>query len=294
MRLKAGVRRFVATAAALAAVTGVASGATASASAPADHAPGLEYVNLGDSFSAGSGVFPIVPDQEPKCWQSQRDFSHVVAAQLGYRLTDVSCGGATTEDFYGAQHDGMRPQLEALTPTTELVSLMIGGNNNGTFAGAMATCIRAMATHPGAFEPCRAQYGTSLTDPIVDKTYPALVTALRDIHAKSPRAHVVIVGYPWVLPASGGCFPQMPVAEGDVRYLRDMQAMLNDAVERAAAETGSTFVDMSQVSDGHDACKPVGQRWVEPMLNTTQPIPVHPNADGERALADRVIAAIGR
>ncbi|MFI6433365.1 SGNH/GDSL hydrolase family protein [Rhodococcus oryzae] len=291
MGLKAGARRFVATLGALVAVIGVASG-SASASTPADPQPALEYVNLGDSFSAGSGISPIAPGQEPKCWQSEQNFSHIVAARLGYQLTDVSCGGADTNALYRAQHEGMRPQLESLSPTTDLVTLMIGGNNNKTFSGSMATCVEAKVKHPGAFDPCRAQYGTTLIDPIANQTYPALVTALHDIHAKAPNARVVIAGYPWVLPASGGCFPQMPVAEGDVHYLREMQAMLNDAVERAAAETDSTFVDMSQVSEGRDACKPVGQRLVEPLIGSTHPIPVHPNADGERVLADQVMAAI--
>ncbi|SDE43650.1 SGNH/GDSL hydrolase family protein [Rhodococcus tukisamuensis] len=290
MGLKAGVRRFVAAVGVLAAVTGVASGASASA----DPAPGLEYVNLGDSFSAGSGVSPMVAGTPFECWQSERNFAHIVAAERGYRLTDVSCGGATTQDFYEAQYQSTRPQLEALTPTTELVTLMIGGNNNSTFAGAMARCIGAMVSNPGAFEPCRVQNASGLSDPVVNETYPALVTALRDIHARSPRAQVVIAGYPWLLPASGSCSPQMPLAEGDVSYLRDLQATLNDAVRRAAAETDSTFVDMSQVSEGRDGCKPAAERLVEPMLFANQPVPVHPNAAGERALADQVLAAIGQ
>ncbi|MFC9789439.1 SGNH/GDSL hydrolase family protein [Rhodococcus sp. NPDC127528] len=275
---------------AAAVMTGIASGASASA----DPGPGLEYVNLGDSFSAASGVAPIAPGQPFQCWQSEQNFSHLVAARLGYRLTDVSCGGAKTEDFYQAQYQGTRPQFEALTPSTELVTLMIGGNNNDTFGGAMAKCIGAMVSHPGAFDPCHAQYGNTLAEPIATQTYPALVTALRDIHAKSPRARVLIAGYPWLLPANGGCLPQMPIAEGDVGYLRDLQATLNETIARAAAETDSTYVDMSQVSEGRDGCKPVGQRWVEPMIFATQPVPVHPNAEGERALANQVMAALGR
>ncbi|MFC4602260.1 SGNH/GDSL hydrolase family protein [Rhodococcus kronopolitis] len=287
--MKSGVGRLVSAVGVLAVVAGVVSGA----SAAADPAPGLEYVNLGDSFSAGSGVFPMVPGQPLECWQSQQNFAHLVAAERGYRLTDVSCGGAKTQHFYEAQYQSTRPQLEALTPTTELVTLMIGGNNNNTFAGAMATCIGAMVSNPGAFEPCRVQAGAGLADPIVNETYPALVTVLRDIHARSPRAQVVIAGYPWLLPASGSCLPQMPLAEGDVSYLRNLQATLNDAVERAAAETDSTFVDMSQVSEGRDGCKSPVERLVEPMLFANQPVPVHPNAAGERALADQVLAAIG-
>ncbi|MDH6677279.1 lysophospholipase L1-like esterase [Rhodococcus sp. LBL1] len=260
--------------------------------APASAQPGgIEYVNLGDSFSAGSGVFPVVSELPPECWQSERNFAHIVAAELGYRLTDVSCGGAKTEDFYRPQYSGTGAQLDALSPATEVVTVMIGGNNNDTFAGAMASCIGAAVTNPGAYDPCKARYGDSLSEPVVSQTYPALVRALYDIHARAPHARVFVVGYPWLMPPSDGCF-QEPIAPGDVPYLRDLQATLNDAARRAAAETGTTFVDMAAVSEGMDSCGPVGQRWIEPMLFSTQLVPVHPNADGERALAREVINAI--
>ena len=77
----------------------------------------------------------------------------------------------------------------------------------------------------------------------------------------------------------------MPVAEGDVPYLRGIQATLNDAVRRAASATGVTYVDLNTVSDGHDACKPIGVRWVEPVLLGTNPVVVHPNALGESQMA---------
>ncbi len=287
MFVTTGVRRWLLAASALAATVGFASPAAAAPSQP------LEYVNLGDSFSAGSGVFPVAATQVAKCMQSEQNFSHRIAQQLGYRLTDVSCGGAKTQDFYAPQFDGTRAQLDALTPTTELVTLMIGGNNNNTFAGAMAACIGAMVSNPVAQTPCQAQHGAKLAEPIETQTYPALVKALSDIHDRSPQARIFIAGYPWLLPASGSCYPQMPVAAGDVPYLRALQAKLNDTVRRAAKETGATFVDMSQVSEGRDGCKPVGERWIEPMLFATQPVPVHPNAEGERAIAAEMLKAIG-
>ncbi|GAB2633894.1 SGNH/GDSL hydrolase family protein [Prescottella soli] len=279
-------------AAAIAAASGMATHAVALAAPAAAFPRGIEYVNLGDSFSAGSGVAPMASGQLPQCWQSEQNFAHIIAAESGYRLTDVSCGGAKTEDFYRPQYSGMRPQLDALSPSTELVTVMIGGNNNNTFVGAMATCVAAFAASPGAFEPCKSRYGASLSEPIVSQTYPALVQALDDVHARAPRAHVIVVGYPWLLPAADGCFPQYPIAPGDVPYLRDLQATLNDAIARAATETGTAFVATAQVSEGHDGCKPLGERWIEPLVYSAQPVPVHPNTDGERALAREIAGAI--
>jgi hypothetical protein len=85
----------------------------------------------------------------------------------------------------------------------------------------------------------------------------------------------------------------MPVAKGDVPYLRSLQTTLNDAIRRAALKTGSVYVNMNKASEGHDACKPIGVRWVEPVLQTTNPVVVHPNALGERKMARRTIRVLG-
>jgi hypothetical protein len=78
-----------------------------------------------------------------------------------------------------------------------------------------------------------------------------------------------------------------------VPYLRGIQATLNDAVRRAAAATGVTYVDLSRVSDGHDACRPLGVRWVEPVLQGTNAVIVHPNALGESQMAARTMKVLG-
>lgn len=300
------MNRFWPAAAGVAAAAVVSVGAVAfSSAAPRTEAPiatsptvtagadgVVEYVNLGDSFSAATGVAPTAPGSPADCNRSARNFAHVVAQTRGYQLTDVSCGGAKTADFHRPQFPGLAPQLDALTPSTDLVTMTIGGNDNDTFATAIASCVGAAFTHPGAWNPCRDQYGDSLTEPVRSHTYPALLQALREVHSRAPQAEVAIVGYPWLLPPTAGCAPQMPLAAGDVPYLRDLQATLNDAVARAAAETGTTYVDMSQVSTGRDACQTPEQRWIEPLIGAQQPVPVHPNAAGAQAMADAVLAAI--
>ena len=109
----------------------------------------------------------------------------------------------------------------------------------------------------------------------------------------APDAEVAILSYPWILPTSGGCFDKLPVAEGDVPYLRSLQTTLNDAVRRAAEATGATYVDLNEVSEGHDACQPLGVRWIEPVLQGTNPVIVHPNALGEQQMAAQAMSVLG-
>ncbi len=257
--------------------------------APAVQAdPGLEYVNLGDSFGAGSGLLPLVAGAPLGCMRSESNFSHIVAEQRGYRLTDVSCGGAATEDFYDRQYSDTPPQFDALTQSTDLVTLMIGGNDNKVFSGAIVSCVVAALSNPGGFSPCSDQYRAGFEDTITSRTFPALVQALDDIHVRAPQARVVIVGYPWLLPPTIGCAPQMPVAPGDVPYLRSLQSTLNSAISRAADAADATYVDMSAASEGHDGCQPIGTRWVEPLVFSDQFVPAHPNAAGQAAMAAEV------
>ena len=72
------------------------------------------YVNLGDSYSAGTGVRPLVEDSPLQCQRSSSNYAHVLAQRRGLALDDVSCAGATTSDFFAAQYFGVDPQLDAL------------------------------------------------------------------------------------------------------------------------------------------------------------------------------------
>jgi lysophospholipase L1-like esterase len=276
-------------AAALASVTACA---LAVAGTQAQAAQSSPYVALGDSYSAASGVFPPDPAAPPQCIRSTLNYPHVIAATTGAQLTDVTCGGAETNDFFTPQYEGIPPQLDAVTNSTRLVTMTIGGNDSGVFINSVLDCGSAGTLSLGQGSPCKDRYGSSFEDTIRKTTYPSLVNALSAVRAKASQAKVAILGYPWILPPTEGCYPIMPVAQGDVPYLRGIQATLNDAVRRAAAATGATYVDFNTVSEGHDACQPIGVRWIEPVLTTTNPVIVHPNALGESEMAARTIKVL--
>ena len=261
--------------------------------APASQASSpIRYVALGDSYSAASGVLPPDPAASPGCMRSILNYPHDIAAATGAQLTDVTCGGAQTKDFFESQQPGVAPQLDAVSADTQLVTMTIGGNDSGVFIDSIVECGAAGASTAGQGSPCKDRYGSSFEDTIRTTTYPALVKALQAVRAKAPHAKVAILGYPWILPPTVGCFDKMPIAEGDVPYLRSEQATLNDAVKRAAAATGAKYVDMSTVSEGHDACQPIGTRWIEPVLQGTNAVIVHPNALGEQQMAAQTMRVL--
>lgn len=294
MRITTRPARGIAAALAAGTLAVLSLNAPAAQAAPARSAA-QSYVAMGDSYSAGSGILPLDPSAALLCVRSTANYPHVLAARAGLALTDVTCGGAQTKDFAGAQYPGVAPQLDALSGSTGLVTMTIGGNDNNTFIDAILACGSAGIATLGFGHPCQSLYGSTFDDQVDNSTYQALRSTLAAVRAKAPNARVAVLGYPWIVPAApvAGCFAKLPIASGDVPYLRDLQTHLNAAVRRAAAETGATYVDVSGVSEGHDACAPAGTRWIEPVLFGTNFVPVHPNALGESKLADRTAAVLG-
>ncbi|MFW0788645.1 SGNH/GDSL hydrolase family protein [Gordonia sp. CPCC 205333] len=270
--------------------------ASAPASTTAAQPPSPSYVHLGDSYAAGSGVRPLVEDSDLQCLRSQRNFGEIVAAQRKTQYPtylDVSCAGAATKDLFGEQYPGIAPQLDALGSATKLVTMTLGGNDGGTFGSAITACSDVAAADPtGA--PCRTRYGSRFADYITGTTAPAMVRGLDAIRSRAPSARVIVVGYPWLLPAARGCYPTMRIASGDVPYLRGVQATLNTVVRRAAQQTGAAFVSMAAASSGHDACAAPQTRWIEPMVGARTTITLHPNAAGQQALAAATLRVLER
>lgn len=253
----------------------------------------LRYVALGDSYSAATGVLPLDPAAPPQCLRSTRNYPHLIAARIDARFVDVSCGAADTGDFKESQGVGIAPQLDAVRRNTDLVTMTIGGNDSSVFINSIAQCGVAGLSTGGTGSPCKDQYGKEFVKTIRSTTFPSLKKALRAVHRKAPQAEVAILGYPRIMPPKNGCYPQMPVARGDVPYLFNLQRVLNNVVRRAARATDSVYVDVPKASRGHDACKVRGRRWVEPVLLGTNPVIVHPNSRGEAAMARITMRTLG-
>jgi lysophospholipase L1-like esterase len=256
-------------------------------------ASGATYVGLGDSAASG----PVIPYQIPAplgCWRSDHNFAHVLAASLGDSLRDVSCSGARTDHLWSSQDVFLGPnppQLDALTSTTSIVTLQIGGNDIG-FGEIVDQCTTASPFG----HPCRDHYvvnGSDLLTARIADTAPRVAAALQAIHARAPDARVLVVGYAAILPHTGyGCWPQVAMAWADVPYLRATHEALNTMLRDEAVAHGATYVDSYAASVGHDACRSSRVRWVEPTVPVNPAAPLHPNARGMRGVAAALQAAL--
>ncbi|WP_275293181.1 SGNH/GDSL hydrolase family protein [Amycolatopsis sp. La24] len=252
------------------------------------------YVALGDSYTSA----PRTGKQAGSpagCARSDNNYPHLVSAKLKpAKFVDVSCSGATTEDLTDTQstrNGSNPPQFDSVTADTTLVTLGIGGNDVG-FISLAQTCV---TSHQSA-SPCKDRLTAGGKDELADRisaTAKKVGTALDQIHKKAPKARVVVVGYPTVLPDGDGCWPVLPLGSGDVAYLRDALGKLNDALSDQAKSHDAGFADTAAPSKGHDVCANSDVKWVEGVIPTSSAAALHPNARGEAGMADVVESVLG-
>ena len=255
-------------------------------------APIHTYVSMGDSFASGAG---LAQTTSLACQRSRLAYPTLVAKELDARLTDASCGGATTANVGAPQlvsAESIPPQLDAVTRSTDLVTVQLGYNDQNWFGGLFPGCTGMTPADPGG-HPCQdaAPVGGSDPEATVQAIGEQLVATLESIRKKSPDARVLLVGYPQLVPASGTC-PELPLASGDYPYVRAMMELLDDELREAADSADVTYVDVLGPSSGHDICAG-DQAWVNG--GTAVPgvaVEYHPFASGQRAVADLVLAAL--
>jgi GDSL-like Lipase/Acylhydrolase family len=258
---------------------------------PASAGAAISYVAMGDSYTSGPGITPYAPGAPSECGQSELNYPHLVAAALKLSLTDVSCGGAKTENFTVAQYPDQPPQFDALSETTEVVSLGMGGNDNNLFGTLVQGCTEQGLFHPTEKAPCRKKYAAFVKESFEGDKAP-FEAALREIHVLSPKAKVFVVGYPEITPAEGTCAGFEYWHEADLKWFRSVTKSGDANLKKEAKANGATFVDTFKESEGHNACQAVGTRWIEPLFGSLTGVAVHPNATGQEQDSYDVEAAM--
>jgi lysophospholipase L1-like esterase len=229
------------------------------------------YVALGDSYAAGVGAGAPTG----LCWRSSAGYPVLVAGTLGVRLAYQACLGADIRHV--REH-----QLGALGPSTELVTLTVGGNDIG-FVPVLIACA----------EPAWMRD----SDPVIDaalvtlrERLPGLLADLHDeVRAAAAQARRLVAGYPRLFGAHD-CHLATFCSDHELRRLNAAADELDAVVARAAEAAGAEFVDVAARFAGHDVCA------ADPWINGPSPIVVnsfHPDRDGHDAYAEGVLGTLG-
>jgi hypothetical protein len=257
----------------------------------------VKVVSLGDSFAAGSTLDPTY-QTNALCDRSSLGYPYLLKKFSQSPLVDVACGGGTTTDLLAPRLIGstlLPPQIAAVTSSTKVVTLTVGGNDVGFSQLAQCLAEAMMLPDPTAqalaVNICLQPLGD--TAALAAKVYAmsqGLAASLLAIHAQAPEARIFVSNYPLVLGLNGdGTCANIPsYLVGGVAPVDAANAQLNAVIggvvmETAAAGVPVTLVDVVPAFAGHGLCSAT-----TPLINGL----LHPSAQGQQVYADAFNAAI--
>ncbi|RAY14809.1 lipase [Actinomadura craniellae] len=220
--------------------------------APLSHAATGEYVAMGDSYASGTGAGNY---SDTACTRSRNAYPALwAAANSPASFKFVACGGAQVPDV-------QRNQLSALSASTQLVSISIGGNDTG-FASVMLSCKYSTTS------ACERALADSRE--VAENELPGQLDALyAQIRTRAPQARVVVVGYPYLYKNGGLCIGGLSSAKRTM--LNQGSDLLNGIIAGRAQAAGFVFADARPAFAGHEIC--TSDEWISGSN-------VHPTAEG--------------
>jgi lysophospholipase L1-like esterase len=260
----AGLATAVPTAPAASATDVSAAAAVTHATTAVYYAPAaVNYVALGDSYSSGVGASDYI-SSSGSCDRSALAYPEQWAdANSPASFVSVACSGATTADVLDSQ-------VSALSASTTLVSITIGGNDAG-FSSVMETCVLSPTSS--------CLNAVTAAEAFVANQLPArLDTTLQTIRADAPSAKVVVLGYPdlYDLSDSGSC---IGLSTADRAALNQGADALDGALQAAAVANDDTFADVRGQFAGHEICD--SGSWLHSVDIFAISSSYHPTAAGQ-------------
>jgi len=231
--------------------------------APASAATVVNYVALGDSYSSGVGAGGVI-SSSGSCIRSTNAYSALWAsAHAPTSYTSVACSGATTDSVNSSQ-------LSALSASTTLVSITVGGNDAG-FTNIMSTCVLSGTSACVAAVQSAENFAQATLPGKLDTTY-------NGIRSHAPSARVVVLDYP--------VFYQLNVSlciglsETSRAKIDEGINLIDGVLQSAAGRHGFVFADVRSRFVGHQLCSG-GTKWLH-ALNFADPgVSYHPTAAGQ-------------
>jgi len=230
---------------------------------PAAQAATVNYVALGDSYSSGVGSGSYT-SESGSCLRSTLAYSQLWTNAHGptsYR--SVACSGAKTTDVNANQ-------LGALSSSTTLVSITIGGNDVN-FAGVMEDCVLyGTSTCVSEVNAAENTARTSLPG-WLDTTY-------NGIRSHAPNAKVVVLDYPRFYHDLWYCVGLSSTSRNKINEGADV---LDGVIQSAAGRHGFAFGDVrAAFANGHEICDG-SSSWLHSVDWSNIVQSYHPTAAGQ-------------
>ncbi|KAI1082889.1 SGNH hydrolase [Whalleya microplaca] len=251
----------------------------------------LHIASLGSSFAAGPSIPPVADEAAGR---SGANFACLVAKRVGARLTDVTVSGATLLNLTTDPQDcGGRvfpPQIQSLPADADVVLVLGGGNDIGYIGGMFEDTLSAYWLG-GIVSLLRGSGAPTAQDQLgVDGLASRYGTVLDAIHAKAPKAKVLVVEYFTMLGPDVRPGVNVPFNADRVEHHKKVAVVLNEATSKAVEERSDwcKLVSVAEPSTAHaiGSAEPwvSGFSWKLFYAGGAY----HPRAEGMKAVADIV------
>jgi lysophospholipase L1-like esterase len=229
---------------------------------PAQAAASDHYVALGDSYASGLGSDSYI-SSSGSCYRSTAAYSALYATHFALtNYTSAACSGATTTSVISSQ-------VAALSSSTTLVSITVGGNDVG-FSSIMETCALDGTSDCVAAVAAAETAAQNTLPGLLDNVYNA-------IRAKAPNARVVVMDYPVFYQLGTVCIGLSSTSHAK---LDEGVNVLDGVLQTAAARHGFLFGDVRSIWSGHQLCG-YGTKWLHALNFLDLNESYHPTAAGQ-------------
>jgi lysophospholipase L1-like esterase len=229
---------------------------------PALAASSVNYVALGDSYASGVGSGSYT-SESGSCLRSTLAASQLWAnahAPASYR--SVACSGAKTTDVSANQ-------VSALSASTTLVSITIGGNDVG-FSTVMEDCVLYSTSTCVSEVNAAEQKAQTQLPGLLDTVY-------NNIRSHAPYARVVVVDYPRFYHDLWYC---IGLSSTDRNKINEGADVLDTVISSAASRHGFLFADVRPAfANGHEICD--SGSWLHSIDWSNIVQSYHPTASGQ-------------
>jgi lysophospholipase L1-like esterase len=237
---------------------------------------------LGSSFAAGPGIDPII---DQAAMRSGRNYPHLLAEQLGARLTDLTVSGATTATILSESQitmDGTKfaPQIYGLPEDADLVTVTAGGNDLRFIGSMLFTAWRKADPGNPFLQMLAAEYEAGIPNPSdadIQAAAHGLARIVVEARNRAPNARVLLVDYLTVLADSSSGVDEWFTRE-ETTALHRIQDCLIEAYAEAAAEADAELIRASALSADHSLG--TAEPWISGLQTDLRLIAgsFHPNA----------------
>jgi len=229
------------------------------------------YVALGDSYSSGVGTKSFY---ETTCKRSEYAYPRLIARdRAGTSLTFKACSGATTSSVTSEQ-------LGALSSTTNIVTITVGGNDAG-FGPIVSSCALPW--------PWSCEAELTEAERFVTTTLPGrLGTLYAAIRSRAPNATVIVLDYPRLfmgVDCNAGTF----FSTTEMTRMNHIADLIKSVTQERAVAAGATFKDAIPPFVGHAICSE--SEWLNGLSDPVEES-FHPNRTGHRSGYEPLVRSV--